>query len=298
MNNTDLACRTVCFMDHLLEIPIEIWERVMDHLCLDYQALVACSLVCRAWLPRSRFHLLSRAHLQSRADVYRLARNLKSLDRLKNQRDNLYICGGPTGTARAPMPHLGTLATVLAHRPPRAESLCIWLACWRGIPDNTFLHLTTFITVTWLTLMSVTFPNVLTFGRLVYALPSLERLSCMDVSFEKKGPPATFYSRPTRILCFNILGGTPMEDVVDFIADTGNIAQGLEELDVAWLDPVPLLKELKALRVKPVLQAASSSLLRFDIRLGGVNMDPAEALKAIGMLPITHPTQRLILVPA
>ncbi|KAI0721195.1 hypothetical protein C8Q72DRAFT_787946, partial [Fomitopsis betulina] len=38
-------------------LPVEVWERVMDHLWEDYPELLACSLVCEAWRPRSRFHL-------------------------------------------------------------------------------------------------------------------------------------------------------------------------------------------------------------------------------------------------
>ena len=79
-----------------------------------------------------------------------------------------------------------------------------------------------------------------------------------------------------------MLCGTPMDDVVDFLIEPGYIAQGLEELHVAWWDPIPLLTELKALRVKSILQTASDSLLLFDIRLGGVDLDPPEASKAIG----------------
>lgn len=206
------------------------------------------------------------------------------MDGLKEQVDTLIIRGGQTEATRKPTPHLGTLAAVLSHDPPHAEALGVWHASWRDIPDHTFLHLTTFVTVTKLTLTYVTFPNVFTFGRLVFALPSLETLACRDVSFEKKGPPATFHDRPTRILDFDMLCGTPMDDIVDFIVDRGYIAQGLEELHVAWWDPVPLLKELRALRIKLVLYAVSIALLLFDLRLGGIHLRPAEALNAIGTL--------------
>ncbi|EPS99448.1 hypothetical protein FOMPIDRAFT_115409 [Fomitopsis schrenkii] len=275
----------------LPKLPIEVWERVMDHLWEDYPELLACSLVCTAWRPRSRFHLLSRALLQSRADVYRLSRNLKSLNGLRDQIHTLIIRGDRTETTRKPIPYLGTLATVLAGNPPHAEELGLWHACWRDIPDDTFLHLTTFVTVTKLTLAWVTFPNVLTFGRLVFALPSLETLACRDVSFEKKGPPATFHHQPTQIIDFDMLCGTPMDDVIDFVVETGYVAHGLEELHVAWWDPAPLLKELKALRVKSILQAASDSLLLFDIRLGGITLDPAETSNAIDELDLSRNTK-------
>ena len=266
----------------LSKLPVEVWERVMDHLWEDYPELLACSLVCRAWYPRSRFHLLSRVLLQSRADVHRLARNLKSMHGLRDQIHTLIVRGGPTEATCTSIPQIGTLAAALAHNPPRAEELGLWHACWRDIPDDTFLHLTTFTSLSRLTLAYVTFPNVLTFGRLIFSLPGLEVLACRDVSFEKKGPPITFHAVPTQIIDFDMLSGAPMDDVVDFLIEPGYIAQGLQQLHVAWWDPIPLLKELKALRVQSILQAASGSLLLLDIRLGGVNLDPTEAFKAIG----------------
>ncbi|EPS99430.1 hypothetical protein FOMPIDRAFT_1017128 [Fomitopsis schrenkii] len=82
--------------------------------------------------------------------------------------------------------------------------------------------------------------------------------------------------------------GTPMDDVIDFVVETGYVAHGLEELHVAWWDPAPLLKEFKALRVKSILQAASDSLLLFDIRLGGFNLKPAETPNAIDELDLSR----------
>ncbi|KAJ7625501.1 CNH domain-containing protein [Roridomyces roridus] len=38
-------------------LPIEIIERTIDYLHTDKNALIACSVVCRAWFPTSRWHL-------------------------------------------------------------------------------------------------------------------------------------------------------------------------------------------------------------------------------------------------
>jgi hypothetical protein len=40
----------------MTEIPQELVDMVIDHLHGDRRALSACSLVCRSWLPSSRFH--------------------------------------------------------------------------------------------------------------------------------------------------------------------------------------------------------------------------------------------------
>ncbi|KAJ7509773.1 CNH domain-containing protein [Mycena galericulata] len=40
------------------QISTEIYELIMDNLCLDKSSLLACNLVCRSWAPRSRCLLL------------------------------------------------------------------------------------------------------------------------------------------------------------------------------------------------------------------------------------------------
>lgn len=62
-------------------IPIEVWERIIDLAAVttsegrydepeaesyvDYPTLLACALVCHAWLPRARHNLLSRVVVRS-----------------------------------------------------------------------------------------------------------------------------------------------------------------------------------------------------------------------------------------
>ncbi|KAH7913107.1 hypothetical protein BJ138DRAFT_1124656 [Hygrophoropsis aurantiaca] len=44
---------------HKTYIPPEITDHVIDHLHIDTRMLGICSLVCKSWLPASRFHLFS-----------------------------------------------------------------------------------------------------------------------------------------------------------------------------------------------------------------------------------------------
>lgn len=44
-------------------LPPELCDMIIDHLHSDRPALKACSLVCKAWLPSSLYHLLSAIHL-------------------------------------------------------------------------------------------------------------------------------------------------------------------------------------------------------------------------------------------
>lgn len=46
-------------------IPTELIERILDHLYDDVRTLKACTLVCRAWFTRSRYHLFAHVQLGS-----------------------------------------------------------------------------------------------------------------------------------------------------------------------------------------------------------------------------------------
>jgi len=44
-------------------LPNEIQDRILDFLYDPKSALETCALVCRAWVPASRYHLFSRIRL-------------------------------------------------------------------------------------------------------------------------------------------------------------------------------------------------------------------------------------------
>ena len=47
-------------------LPPEIWDTVIRHLHADNEALIACCLTCRAWLPTSRYYLFRHVRLKTR----------------------------------------------------------------------------------------------------------------------------------------------------------------------------------------------------------------------------------------
>ena len=52
--------------------PVEVAEGIIDHLSdpgEGTRALQACTLVCRAWYPRARYHLLRVVHIKTRAHL-------------------------------------------------------------------------------------------------------------------------------------------------------------------------------------------------------------------------------------
>ncbi|KAJ7160582.1 hypothetical protein C8R43DRAFT_341841 [Mycena crocata] len=46
------------------DLSLELVDRIIDDLSSDFAAVKTCGLVCRRWLPRSRFHLFSEIKLQ------------------------------------------------------------------------------------------------------------------------------------------------------------------------------------------------------------------------------------------
>ncbi|KAJ7687837.1 hypothetical protein B0H17DRAFT_1332300 [Mycena rosella] len=55
------------------QLPCELCDFIVDYLHADRAALGCCALVCRAWVPASRFHLFERVSL-SKKDGYAAAR--------------------------------------------------------------------------------------------------------------------------------------------------------------------------------------------------------------------------------
>lgn len=53
-------------------LPLELCEGIIDNIQDDIPSLSSCALVCRHWLPRSRYHLFGTVNISSRRHVYRL----------------------------------------------------------------------------------------------------------------------------------------------------------------------------------------------------------------------------------
>ncbi|KZT04931.1 uncharacterized protein LAESUDRAFT_760673 [Laetiporus sulphureus 93-53] len=62
----------------LPQLPIEVWENVINHLWDAQRTLRRCTInVCRAWYPPSRFHLRVQIKIKSVEDVKAYAKMLK-----------------------------------------------------------------------------------------------------------------------------------------------------------------------------------------------------------------------------
>ncbi|KAI0694465.1 hypothetical protein C8T65DRAFT_585001, partial [Cerioporus squamosus] len=60
-------------MSTLSELPyvlLDVAENIIDQLSRDVESLRSCSLTCRGWLPRARYHLVASIRVRSREDLY------------------------------------------------------------------------------------------------------------------------------------------------------------------------------------------------------------------------------------
>ncbi|KZT08111.1 uncharacterized protein LAESUDRAFT_75822 [Laetiporus sulphureus 93-53] len=164
----------------LPQLPIEVWENVIDHLWDDRDALKACIFVCRAWYSPSRFHLHRQIEIQSVKGVKAYVKELKQTPELSKRAHNMTI----DGIWGSDLSSLSTAAILLARKLPRLERLTIRRSEWRPwtMHKDIFLHLSAF-SVTRLVLYDVTFPSVTVFGRLICALPCLVELKCTHLIF-------------------------------------------------------------------------------------------------------------------
>lgn len=208
----------------LRELPIEIWDQIIDLLRYDLDALIACGQVSRTWRWRCRKHVQLEKYtggvvtFRERNEVAQIGKMTFTKWRVRS----LHIRGGEDGE-RKPIRHLATWATVFSGR-WTGNKLTIENAEWRmrDMRPDTFLDLTTFTSITFLYLHHVTFPNIATFGRLLYALPKLAELQCSGLRWSTHGfDQATFPRRGEPKLGLRFIkleDSTPLDGIAEFFA--------------------------------------------------------------------------------
>ncbi|KAJ7144570.1 hypothetical protein C8R44DRAFT_602035, partial [Mycena epipterygia] len=50
-------------------LPSELWDAIIDHLHDDPTVLRICALVCRTWIPASRFHSFEAISLSQKSGL-------------------------------------------------------------------------------------------------------------------------------------------------------------------------------------------------------------------------------------
>ncbi|TFY65295.1 hypothetical protein EVJ58_g2072 [Rhodofomes roseus] len=156
-----------------------------------WSALVACTLVCKAWYLRSWYHLHWQISLRKRDQVAILAKLFRAEPQLRRAVQRITIAGGlDKDQQRLPIPHLATFAATLVRMLPNVTELMVRHAEWRlaDVRVQLVSHLDAFRSAESLKLVNVTFASAMLFGRLLAALPSLERLGCISVRCPQKEP--------------------------------------------------------------------------------------------------------------
>ncbi|OBZ73453.1 hypothetical protein A0H81_06663 [Grifola frondosa] len=156
------------------KLPPELTDRVIDHLHDDARSLRACALVCRAWLPRARYHLfhdisLSLSHGRHKLRFERFDRLLECYPHLGYFVRKLSMRGSSSSLPQKS--YSRTLA-----RMPNVTNI-IWTEAFFH-PSAAFDR---FKYLTGLHLENYGFPSLNDFASLICSLSHLEELSCTSV---------------------------------------------------------------------------------------------------------------------
>lgn len=91
--------------ENVSAFPTEVYEHIIDMLMLQFwdeedswrrirPTLESCSLVCRAWEPRSRLHLVKMSCVTSRESLQTMIKSLRSSPKLAAHVRSFAIIGG------------------------------------------------------------------------------------------------------------------------------------------------------------------------------------------------------------
>ncbi|CCM00865.1 uncharacterized protein FIBRA_02911 [Fibroporia radiculosa] len=215
---------------HLIQLPVELWEKVIDCVADDwmgayrdnevYEArLLTLGRVCRGWYSRCRFRAQERLDVRDtdKSQVYRLIKVLnKHPERCRPIKAVSFDWWNESVAV------FGTFAICMAQKLPRVELLRFENGVWvvGQLHTQIFLHVTlAFGSVTILDFFSVKFPSAVVFGRLVRALPRLASLYCHQVHFEKRCDVAStvWVRHPLRLDTVDLHNSN---DVIDFLASS------------------------------------------------------------------------------
>ncbi|CCL98451.1 uncharacterized protein FIBRA_00449 [Fibroporia radiculosa] len=297
----------------MLPLPIEVVESIIDHLSFSFYTLKACALVCKSWYPRSRLHLLRRIVLFSRTQVKHFAHVMQrslhvgpdslAITNVSNMVSEVVLRGDdstldiPPTTARASPPnrapsiaHLSTFAVMLARKLPRLTYLGITSATFTrsSLHPDVHLHLSAFVSITWLDLHNVAFASPADFARLVCAFPGVRRLGCwaarpmfaiptnvtpsndgkdtgsdaVDAYWEKHFHPGWFARKaPGLQLADLTLNGVHNARTVVSVLVRAGLATRLTYMTIGYYAPVPEQD------IQPLLEGAGRTLATLDVTL-------------------------------
>lgn len=256
-------------------LPLEVQERILDFLAglIDTgsrEALTACLLTCKAWIPRCRFHLLHEVSLRGRQEVFAFSTLFKSNPRFQNKVAYARIktrTPSGTGATSQSMEHLSSFAARFSGRLPASYDLSICDAQLRpsNLHPDTFLHLSGFASLRQLLLKNVTFKTQMMLNRTICAFPGLALLQFTDIVIldDAQGLPLVVsHNHRPNIRHLGVDGSAEtLRRILDFYA-AASFAATLRTLVLGYRTAVPL-RELSS-SVQRLLNSAGQSLRTFS----------------------------------
>ncbi|KZT68633.1 hypothetical protein DAEQUDRAFT_738662 [Daedalea quercina L-15889] len=165
------------------ELPLDIYELIIDFVWPDRDSLIACALTCRAWHQRSRYNLFYRVALHNLDQLSRYASQLAAEPALGAAARELFVTPYYSQSQL-----LGTFPFALAGKLPCVERLRLDIRrdFYPYIHPDFHGAFASFASVTTLELRRIQFPTLGDFATLVCALPRVHTLACWMVDWVKK----------------------------------------------------------------------------------------------------------------
>lgn len=189
-------------------VSVEVCEVIIDYVALENNApipsglapqyqlqrrqldLVSCALTCRAWLPRSRYHLATRTLINGRLKLEQTTKLLKASPSQAALIHDLYVCSPPRPYSSLEDSHSFShwshlfplrLSGVILN----LEKLVLVDLNWRFLHPSFFVvapRLTSTITTLWMYNLSFNNPGRLT--AVLSMMPSLRTLEIVSANFD------------------------------------------------------------------------------------------------------------------
>lgn len=265
-------------------LPLELCEMIIDFIAASSSAyvpsgfapqyqlrqrhgdLVACALTCRAWAPRSLYHLSSRLLINRRVRLESMSIFLQTRPSRAAQIQLLYVCSPPRPynpedyDSFSRWSHLRLVPMRLAGLLTGLQRLMLIDLNWRGLHPSFFMLFTKFAPVTSLWMHQVYFDNAARLVSVLGALSSLRELTMVGVHFDDKAPE--FHIRSGRAPRQPALSSVTIRSMPDTNLLIPWVLESRSSLKSLTLDIVQSTDALPAALLQlPVLRALSINFL-------------------------------------
>ncbi|KZT06094.1 uncharacterized protein LAESUDRAFT_197771 [Laetiporus sulphureus 93-53] len=251
-------------------LPLEICERIIDHLDPDWyagerQTLLNCALICRGWYAESRAVLFEEPELRTWKQAVACVTSLKQIPLLAARVRQLRIGHHSDSETVVTGAELASILVMLAEKLPNLARLAFshvsFEHCSMRVLAFWSLHEFSHITSLWL--LSVTLPSASPFVQVICSFPHLQDLYCYDLRWSESRSMASLpehHRMPLRTV-------TSLEYDLSCFEDIGHILLGL-------LDQ----KILKSLRLESAVSEAALAFTQDMLNMAGTRLEGATIL--------------------